>query len=252
MKTQPYITHDSVSGFTLIEVMLTLVIAMTILGGLLLNFTSQSSQYKYQDKRVDAAQDLEFALRFIANDLQGALMLTDSLELAGSGAPSVGFGAGSDPYSTRWLSFSVWDETVGATNERARRCYVYYSGAVRYDRHDAACSAATTINMDGAIIGETVNGLKGMQVTVFRILKDVVSDPDRLLYTNIPPALPARIVRDAQNNTFSMPAYTIVVEIEVDAASRGSSVDVLGQAVANGKKRIWRYMQVYPSVVTEP
>ena len=251
MNTNRKVGSDS--GFTLIEVMLTLVVAMLVLGGLFLNFLSQSSEYKFQDKRVDTTQDLEFAIRFIADDLQAALVLNTSSDLGGVDAASVAHGASVDGYSTRWLSFPVWDtvESVNLSTFRAKRCYVYYEGMIRYDRDEGGCSAATVKNAAAAILGETLNGQRGMQVTYFRIFKDDSADLGRALYANIPPPLPVKKVRDAKNNVYYMPGYTILIELEVDSTSEGALKDVLRQAVTNGKKRIWRYMQVYPAVVTE-
>ena len=249
-----YKMYSQEAGFTLVEMMITLVIAMTILGGLLLNFTTQSAQYKYQDKRIDAAQDLEFAIRYIASDLQGALVSVDEVELDDSGAATTrsieGLASGTNP--STFMSFITWDEANAAgADMRVRRCYRFDGGMIKYDVDDSGCSSSTTINDNGAIIGEAAVGLKGMQVTHFRVFQDGLNDADRANYSNIPRPLPEKEMRDNENNSFFMPSFTLLIELEVDAVSKGSSVDVLGNAVTNNKRRIWRYMQVYPSVLTE-
>jgi type II secretory pathway pseudopilin PulG len=243
--------NNKSAGFTLVEVMVTLVIAMVILGGLLANFMSQSSQYKFQDKRVDASQDLEFAIRYIANDLQSALVSPSAIEIGGAVSREItGLSGGSTASS--FLSFVVWDEANGtAPDFQVRRCYRFDAGMVKYDVDAATCVAGTVINNSGAIVGEVGSGLRGLKVTHFRVFQDGLNDADRANYTSIPAALPTKIFRNFNNDQFDMPAFTVLLEVEIDAVIKGSVTDVLGNAVTKGKRRIWRYIQVYPSVVLE-
>jgi len=241
-------------GFTLIELMITLVIAMVILGGLLLNFTSQSSQYKYQNRRGDAVQDLEFTLRFIARDIQSALISANSLEVTGAGTPSIQFDGATTAPST-WLSMNVWDNAAASANNfQAVRCY-RYRGAIGtastrwklyFNRDNSACSATIALTGFDPVLGET----SGMRVTHFRIFRDGATGDGRANYTGIPAPLPTKVVSDAQGNPWNVPAFTILLEIEVDAANKGAAVDVLGTTLpAGSKRRIWRYMQVYPNTI---
>ena len=239
--------NNHAAGFTLIEVMITLVIAMSILAGLFSNFTMQSSEYKYQDKRVDTTQDLEFAIRYIASDLQGALLSSDSTEV-GSGASGRGItGLSAGSTASSFLSFTVWDTTVGAGPDfQVRRCYRFDAGMIKYDLDDDTCSAGTNIPVGSEIIGDVGEGLK---VTNFRVFQDGLNDADRANYTYMPPPLPTKTYRNYDNIAFDIPAFSILIEVEVDATRDGTFVDVLGNNVVNNKQRIWRYMQVYPSVV---
>ncbi|WP_038246753.1 prepilin-type N-terminal cleavage/methylation domain-containing protein [Ghiorsea bivora] len=241
-------------GFTLIELMITLVIAMVILGGLLLNFTSQSTQYKYQGKRGDAVQDLEFTLRFIARDIQGALISASSLEASGAGVASIKFD-GSATSSSTWLSMNVWDNSASAANDyQAVRCYRYRGGTgtastqwkLYFNRDNSACSATVGLVGFDPVLGETT----GMRVTNFRVFRDGATGDGRASYSGVPPALPPKFVGDVQGNTYNIPAFTVLLEIEIDAANKGAVVDVLGAALpAGSKRRIWRYVQVYPNTV---
>jgi len=241
-------------GFTLIEVMLTLVIAMVILGGLLLNFTSQSTQYKYQNKRGDAVQDLEFTLRFIARDIRQALVSSSGLEVTGAGAASIQFdGSGTLPSS--WLSMKVWDNAANDANtKQAIRCYRYRGGTgtattlwkLYFNRDKATCSATIGLTGFDAVLGE----VQGMRVTHFRVFRDGAVNDGRVNYTGAPAPLPPKQVYDASGSPFFIPAFTILMEIEIDAANKGSGKDVVGTTLAVGsKKRIWRYVQVYPNTV---
>jgi len=255
-------------GFTLIEVMVTMAIAMTILAGLLLNFTSQSSQYKYQDKRGDTAQDLEFALRFIARDIQSALVLNTGFEATGTGVRSVQFD-GVNRVPTSWLAIKTWDEAASTytpdpvpNNRQATRCYIYRTAGtastlhqVYFNRHDAGCAAGMAIPGFQPVIGEAADGLKGMRVTHFRIFQDGLGahDANRTAYLDSPPILPPKRVVDPTGAPIFMPAFTILIEVEVDAAPKSDAyTNVFGDILpAGSKKRLWRYMQVYPNVFVQ-
>jgi len=242
------------AGFTLIEVMITMVIAMTILAGLVLNFISQSAQYSFQDKRVDAAQDLEFTLRFMADDLQNILVLTSDLTTASyitsdaAGTRIASFdGNGISP--STYLRFNVWDSSIAIDNtKRVERFYSYNSPELKYDRENSTSSAQ-------AILGEPSNNLKGLSVTHFRIFQDNLSTRPTYNgtansgYKDLPPPLPLRTLYDATGSAFDMPGITILIEVEIDALYAGSMSDVLGNSVSSGKRRLWRYIQVYPNTM---
>ena len=89
------------AGFTLIELMVSMVMALIIMAGLLISFSSQNTEYSYQNRRIDSAQDLEFTLKFVAEDLRSTLTslsgaptgnLVENAAFAGTGAttPSQG------------------------------------------------------------------------------------------------------------------------------------------------------------------
>jgi len=216
-------------GFTLIEIMVTLVVAMVILGGLLLSFTQQNSEYKYQNKRIDAAQDLEFAIKFVAEDLRSALM--------NATAPTITLvDDGTDPFATTSIDFFVWDEVaVSAGDRRAHRKYAYNAAtkSLRYDREIAGGDSTGTANSE--ILPN---------VTFFKVFNDSVARP--AAYTGIPSAQPAINLVDPPLANVS--GYTILIEVEVDAGYKeGSFINVRGVDVGiTGHKRIWRYVQVYP------
>ncbi len=215
-------------GFTLIEMMVTMVVALVVLGGLMLNFTQQNSEHKYQGKRIDAVQDLEFAIKFVAEDLRSALI--------SAGTAITLTDAGADPFETTAISFFVWDETSAAANKRAQRQYLYNLGAktLRYNRDITGMTAAAAAAASREFL---------TNVTLFKIFNDSTARP--AAYTDIPSAQAAIAL---VNPAASTPGFTILIEVEVDAGYKnGSFVDVRGNNVGiTGHKRIWRYMQVYP------
>jgi len=215
-------------GFTLIEALVTMVIAMVILGGLLLNFTQQNSEYKYQNKRIDAVQDLEFALKFIAEDLRGALS-------GAAGTPAITSNAGADPYTTS-LVFQVWsqDEFTSATTYRATRQYNYDGATLSYDRENSTGVASTELLSN---------------VTFFKVFVDGTTSRAAFAGSGIPAALPTRTLPNPLGVAVgNLPGYTILIEMAIDAGyKQGSFVDVKGNDVGiAGKKRVSRYIQVYP------
>jgi len=247
------------SGFSLIEVMITLLIASVLMAGLFSEFVSQSKQYRYQDKLLETSQDLEFAIRFIADDLQSALVLPTAKELGGTGVRAIeGLSSGTSP--STFLTFEVWDEDRGSDPDfQVRRCYRFEKGMIKLDMNVASCTSATVISDSAAILGEDViktrglESIRGMQVTNFRVFQDglAADDASRSNYFSIPAPLPAKVYRNFNNDEFDMPAFTILIELEVDSVSKEPRIDVLGNPVVNNKNRIWRYMQVYPAVVLE-
>jgi type II secretory pathway pseudopilin PulG len=233
MCTQPKLQKQQ--GFTLVEVMISIVVAMVVLAGLMLTFTNQSNQYQYQNKRVDSSQDLEFAIKYIARDLRSAL-------IGGATSVIITDNAAPNPY-TQTLTFKVWDSVKAAgvpankppfSAESQRgivtRTYNYNAGlkSLRYDRESSTISYREILP----------------HVTFFKVFDDAVTP--RAGYTGIPAAqLNIWIPDPAKPNTL-LPAsgYTILIEAEVQASYKGGSLkDVRGNAVTT--KRIWRYAQVY-------
>jgi len=265
MKKYRNMNKQAAKGFTLVEVLISIVVAMVIIGGLLLNFISQSGQYRYQDKRGDVSQDLEFALRFIAQDFKSSLINVNATLIGGADAATTVTitkdGNGTNP--TTYLGFYVWSNDVALAPApvgpvwRVRRCYVYDNSnagwMIKYDRSENACVSGVAMGASEALIGEVADGKIGMQVRHFRVFEDglAADDADRALYADIPDPLPTKTVYDVGGTGFSMPAFTILIEVEVDAAYKGSSTDVFGNVVANNKKRLWRYVQIYPTTIVD-
>lgn len=227
-------------GFTLIELLVTTVIALVILAGLLLNFAQQNTEFNYQNKRVDAVQDLELAIKFISEDLRAALMRnptpnnwthsstwTDPYPAENNNFSGTG-GTGS-------ITFWVWDpDTVAGGNRRAQRRYDLVGTSLRLDRDYSTPSMQEILP----------------NVTFFKIFRDDISVGSRASFIGIPDPLPSRIVTDPDNNPVSVPGYTILVEIEVEAGYKGGvKQDVMGNATTT--KRVWRYVQVHPMAVVQ-
>ncbi|MDQ6956117.1 MAG: hypothetical protein Q9M21_02860 [Mariprofundaceae bacterium] len=231
-------------GFSLIELLVTVVIARIILGGLLFSFSSQNTEYKYQNKRIDAVQDLEFSIRFIADDLRRSLF--------SAAVQPVENAAFAGTAGTTLLTFWAWapGETDGvgavdATTKRAQRKYVWSSAnkSLRYDR-------MVNTNVAGAVVARgdnttTAAGEMLPNVTFFKVFKDDVDVPSRASFANIPAPMPALTVLDSGGNAIAVPGYTILIEIEVVAGyNKGVRQDARGNTTTT--KRVWRYVQIYP------
>jgi len=231
-------------GFTLVELLVTTVIALIVLGGLLMAFQSQYGEYKYQNKRVDAAQDVEFTMSFIADDLRGALHSSgivagpaETNAFAGTAASSI-------------LTFWVWDTAeagLNATTMLAKRKYSYDS--VRQELgYDRAIATQDTASVATALADTSANNDILRNVTFFKVFMDGVTP--RGGFAGIPNALSSWNVNDGNDIPVSVPAYTILIEVAVDAGyKKGSFKDVKGvdvRTTADKRKRMWRYIQVHP------
>ena len=210
-------------GFTLIEMMITVVVGMVILGGLLLNFIQQSTEYKYQNKRIDVAQDLEFGIKFIEEDLRSALVGARAITI--TNIPGDAYTSTIDFYT-----WSVADSATPGGNAIAQRRYNYdpIGKSLSYDR-------------------DVLSGLSPAEilpnVTRFKVFDD--SAAGRLGYTAIPAALLGTKVK-GPTSLVDVVGYTILIEVEVSGSYHGQSplVDVYGDPTKT--KRVWRYTQVYP------
>ncbi|MFQ5581202.1 MAG: hypothetical protein ACE5F3_01065 [Mariprofundaceae bacterium] len=210
------------------------------------SFTSQNTEYNYQNKRIDAVQDLEFAIRFIADDLRSALVK----EPVGTADPNPAENAAfAGTAATTSLTFWGWapgELGVDATTKRAQRKYVWNSAnkSLRYDR------MVNTKNSAGATIATgddtgTASGEILPNVTFFKVFKDNVDIASRASFSNIPAPLQPLTINDSAGTGVSAPGYTILVEIEVLAGyKKGVFQDARGNATTT--KRVWRYVQVHP------
>jgi len=227
-------------GFTLVEVMISIVVAMVVLAGLMLTFTNQSNQYQYQNKRIDASQDLEFAIKFVARDLRSALVGLTAVAVNGAAvaAPSsiVITSAGAAPFATTTLIFEAWDGASAAATGRVTRYYSYAGNSLAYDRDVSTSSPSAAEVLPN--------------VTLFKVFDDSVTS--RAGYAGIPAAQPNILIPDPANPStpLSVPGYTILIEVEVSAGYKGGGmVNVIG--VPTTTKRIWRYAQVYPMAAVQ-
>ncbi|MDQ7058013.1 MAG: prepilin-type N-terminal cleavage/methylation domain-containing protein [Ghiorsea sp.] len=194
-------------GFTLVEVLISIVVAMTILGGLMLMFISQSGQYKYQNKRIDTTQDLEFSIKFIASDLRSALIGGTTIDIYTGGAV--------EPTPTLGLQFKVWDKpeadalvlaggpaafVADANIGRVTRSYAYDPIGKRlgYDREGSAVNVREILS----------------HITYFKVFEDTVTP--RAGFLNIPNALPPiNVPGPDSNNPVATNGYTVLIEVEV-------------------------------------
>ncbi len=224
--------RNKASGFTLIELMISLLIAMIIMAGLFFSFSQQSNEYNYQNRRVDAVQDLEFAIKFIAGDLRASLMTSPVGVVDPNPAENANF---TGTAVTTSLTFWVWDTANGVLNSQAQRKYALVGNSLRYDS-------------EASVVDNTANANQEIlpNVTFFKVFKDDLPRPAGFL--NIPNPLADLSVNNSAAAAIPVPGYTILVEIAVQAGyKQGVFQDVLGNPTTN--KRIWRYMQVHPMAV---
>ncbi len=219
-------------GFTLVEMMVAMVIALVLILGLFAAFQSQYGQFKYQNKRVDATQDLELGIRFIVDDLRLALQGAESITIANNA---------SAPNETTDVNFKVWSEDTSLDWPDLATAQTNKFKAARHYQYDAANKV---LNYDRNTIGGDAPVAILGDVTYFKVFADTpgVSPAG---YADAPPGLPSRNVLNASGDTITVSGYTILIEMKVDAASKiGQKVDVKGNATTD--KRIWRYAQIYP------
>jgi len=236
-------------GFTLVELLITMLVATVVLGGLILSFSQQSSEYNYQNKRMDSSQDLEFGINFIVADIRNSLRSQGADGLANVATVD---GLGTTP-ATVALSFRVWDANNSANNYRSRRCYLYRNDTIYFKRAYSvanACDGAASLSGFSPILED---------VTFFKVFTDTGGALPSLggaAPSGAPAGLSPMTGRDSQNTVVSgIPGYTVLIEMGVAAGyKKGSFLDVTGvdvRTTSNKRKRIWRYAQGYPGTVVQ-
>jgi len=228
------------SGFTLIELMVTMLISLIILAGVTYSFINQNSEYAYQNKRVNVAEDLQFTLRFMANGIQKSLVSQGADPTAN--VTIIPGPAGSPSISA--VSFKVWNPTA-VGNHRERRCYLYRTNQIYINRNFAgACNAATLIAGFDPMVDN---------ITVFRVIQDTGARPlcpNGNGFQNIPSNLPVTTRNISGGTQVSTSGFSILIESGINAGyKKGSFTDVCGidtRTTPDTRKRIWRYAQIYP------
>ncbi len=255
-------SHVKQNGFTLIELLVTMVIALIILGGLMVSFTQQNSEYSYQNKRIDTSQNLEFAMKFMANDFRGGIVKGPSPVSTVEPNPSENaffIGTAGSNVFTIWLWDSGLTDSSGAVDpstNMAERKYAWNSNtqSLRYDR------MTNTMTTGGGIVARTdstgtISNEILDNVTFFKVFRDDVDLPSRAAFTGIPVPIPAIKVNNSTNSTILSPAYTILIELAIDTGTKnGSFLDVKGvdvRTTADKRKRIWRYFQAHPGTAIQ-
>lgn len=223
------------AGFTLSELLVAMVVALVLLAGLMYAFQTQYGQYKYQNRRADAVQDLEFITRFIADDIRSALVIggTPQITIANTG------GVTTDLRVTAWEpDTAFWGAAPNdapGNQYRAVRHYTFVNNVLRYDRNirDGNDSPQPILE----------------NVTDFQVIQDVPGVVPAA-FPGAPPGLAMATVLDSQGNAHQVPGYTILVEVAVEGGYKGASfVNARGVDVRNTadkRKRVWRFVQVHP------
>lgn len=221
------------SGFTLVELLVTMVIALVVLGGLLATFQSQYGHYKFQHQQTDAVQDMEAVLRVLADDLKGGLVIAGTPQITIQPDPYTFPGAATtDLYCEVWEpDGSFWGGVDPYTwNYRAVRHYHYDAAAksLKLDRN----------TRDG---GDSPTEILA-NVTWFQVWQ---GDPYASL-VDAPPADPyGATVYDEAGNKVEVPMYTALIEVEVPVGYKGGrKTDVFGNPTTT--PMVHRYVQVHP------
>jgi len=253
MKNSMQSKYDmSQQGFTLVELLVTMLVVMVVLGGLIFSFSQQNSEYNYQNKRMDSSQDLEFGINYIVADIRNSLRSQGADILANVATVD---GLGATP-ATVALSFKVWDASNSANNYRSRRCYLYRNNIIYLRRaYPVAnvCNGQTSVAVGSGFAPILEN------VTFFKVFTDtngVLPSIGAAVPSGAPVGLSPMTGRDSRNTVVSgIPGYTVLIEMGVDAGyKKGSFLDVTGvdvRATPDRRKRIWRYVQGYPGTVVQ-
>jgi len=243
------------AGFTLIELMISILIALLIMAGLFASFSQQNTEYSYQNRRVDAVQDLEFAIKFIADDIRASLVIqgASSVEITDDASGRTVLLEGRvwsdnlDDWGSSSHSVTAKTAQAQAQSYRAKIQYTYdpVGQSLSYDRN--------ILDIGGANPTEILPN-----VTYFKVFEDGLTSRDVPAgnpnagkpYPGIPAALPPIDLQDSAAAIVpDIPGYTILVEIAVQAGyDQGQMQDVLGNPTTN--KRVWRYVQVHPQAAT--
>ncbi|RME84246.1 MAG: prepilin-type N-terminal cleavage/methylation domain-containing protein [Zetaproteobacteria bacterium] len=219
-------------GFTLVELLVAMAIALVVLGGLVLAFRAQYGTYKWQNRQADAVQDMEAVLHLIKQDIENSLIVAGSPKITIVPDPATNpTAATTDLRIELWEpDASFWGGNAAAYKYRAERHYQFDSAAksLRLDRN----------TRDGNDAPKEILG----NVTWFQVWTG--SPPAGT--SDGPPADPYGMrVWDEDGHVIASPAYTVLLEVEVPVGTRGARKrDVFGNPTT--APRVHRYLRAYP------
>ncbi len=224
-------------GFTLVELLVTMVIALIVVGGLMASFQSQYGHYKFQSRKGDAVQDMEAVLRLLDYDLKNTLIV--------AGAPTIQLIP--DPYAnpasaTTDLYTQVWEPDVAFWNNNAALQAQNNYRAQRHWRYDAQ---AQSLKLDRNTRDGSDNPSEALRdVTWFQVWQGM--PPPGI--ADAPPSDPyGMALVDETGAAVTSPLYTVLIEMRVPVGYRGGvKRDVFGNAT--NEPRIHRYLQVHPMI----
>ncbi len=261
------------AGFTLVELMVTLVISSLMLSSLFSLYFTYQKHSANNAARIDAVQELDLILKFVAQDLR------NSIYSVANGDAKAGYSENNNfigSSATTQLDFWSWAPLDALSADgRVKRRYDISAGTLRYDREASAGNMSQILQ----------------NVTFFKVFRDDIDVASRSNFTDIPAPLPplnrnqmvdrgvesfsfdgsyteyngnspylspttantaliGKIKVFQPNPTTMVPSFTLLIEIAIDDKNQTvSSKDVLGNSVPLGSKRVWRYLQLYPQVV---
>ena len=231
--------RTSQQGFTLVEMLVAMLVALVIMAGLVTTFVHQHRIMNYWNRRSDAVDDMAFSVRYIGDDLRSSLYSLGR-------DPSANVKIVNDTNgNTVAMSFKAWDRN-GTGNRRVMICYLYRGQSIYVNRNATSCSTSTSMTGFSLVMAN---------VTLFRAWKDITGQKPKIgsvTPTDAPAGLPAGKGHDPQGGVVAgIPSYTVLVEVAVDdrRTRHGSRVDVLGRNVdnlADSRPRAWRYVQARP------
>jgi len=169
-KTQ-HILSGAPRGFTLIEILVTLVIAMVVMTAIFAIFVSSNRNYRTQDSAADAQQRVRIGIDFMVEDVRQA-----GLDPTGSG------NFGLEVYTPTKLRFTADMDLDGvvdnanlervtyeydAANQRLRRCLYEGTGSETWQTliDNVSGVTFTYLDRDGAATG-AVGDIRSVRVTL--------------------------------------------------------------------------------------
>lgn len=242
-------------GFTLVELLVTMVIALVVLGGLVMAFQSQYGHYKYQHRKADAVQDMDAVLRLLRQDLEGALVE------AGRSSVSIA----PDPYAnptlaTTDLYATVWEPDLGfwGTGTNAVKSARRASYDFRAQRHWQYVAASESLKLDRNTRDGSDSPIEALaDVTWFQVFPshapggvdpyvDAAGQFSGTGIADLPPMdVYGQRLRDSSGSEKAVAQYTVLIEMKVPVGYKGGrKVDVHGNPTP--EPRVHRYVQVHP------
>jgi len=216
--------NEPEKGFSLIELMVSLVMAAVIYASVTVTFIENKSEMHHLTERAAAVSQLNSGLLQIQRIVRSSL--SDPWGIAGT-TPVVNSAAATDD-----IYIDAYDSSINNISPYLVERHIEYDSV----------NKTIFLYMDG------LNRKRKLieNVEFFKVFDDTITP--RAGYTGIPNALPAANKTLPDGTASVVNGYTVLVEIYIDILGKKESENLnsRGVAVPNKKQAIWRYVQIYP------